>query len=108
MLKKRFSFLSLIIVCVVSVAVFFGLSVYWLNANIGSASEIFKLVRTMQLVQEKFVGNVDRDQLYTGALRGIVKSLDDPHSVYLDKKDYESLSTMTEGHFGGVGIVLGM
>lgn len=108
MLKKRFNFLSLIIACVVSLAMFFGFCVYWINNNLGSVSEIFKLARTMQLIQEKFVGNVDTDQLYTGALRGMVKSLDDPHSVYLDKKDYESLSTITEGHFGGVGIVLGM
>jgi len=108
MLKKRFSFVGLLIACVTSCAVLLGAGAYWLNAYVGSASELFKMAYTIQLIQQKFVGDVDREQLYAGALRGMVKELGDPHSVYLDKKDYESLSTITEGHFGGVGIVLGM
>ena len=108
MLKKRFSFVGLFIACVTSCAILLGVGAYWLNIHVGSASELFKMVYTMQLIQQKFVGDVDREQLYAGALRGMVKELGDPYSVYLDKKDYESLSTITEGHFGGVGIVLGM
>ena len=108
MLKKRFSFLGLIIACAVVLAVSLGLGTYWFSKNVGSVSEIFKIVHTMNIVQEKFVGDVNKKQLLTGALRGMVKELGDPYSVYLDKEDYESLSTMTEGHFGGVGIVLGM
>jgi carboxyl-terminal processing protease len=108
MLKKRFSFVGLLVACIISCTVLLGVGAYWLNAHVGSASEIFQVAHTMQLIQQKFVGDVDREQLYAGALRGMVKELDDPYSAYLDKKDYESLSTLTEGHFGGVGIVLGM
>ena len=29
-------------------------------------------------------------------------------STYLDNQDFAALNTMTEGHFGGVGMVMGM
>jgi carboxyl-terminal processing protease len=37
----------------------------------------------------------------------MVHALDDPYSVYLDKEDFTKLSEMTEGSFGGIGIVFG-
>lgn len=38
----------------------------------------------------------------------MVKQLGDPYSTYLDNQDFAALNTMTEGHFGGVGMVMGM
>ena len=38
----------------------------------------------------------------------MVNALGDPYSVYLDDESCKSLMTSTEGHFGGIGVVIGM
>lgn len=67
-----------------------------------------RMIFAMRVIQSQFVNEVDNDKLINGAIAGMVSSLDDPHSVYLDKDMYKSLMEHTEGSFGGVGIVLGM
>ena len=106
MFKKRFSLAGLIMACLITCGALVGIGVYWLNGNIGSVSDLFKLARSAKLIQKNYVGDVASDVLYEGALRGMVKSLDDPHSVYLDKKDFAHLAMSTEGHFSGIGAVL--
>ena len=48
------------------------------------------------------------DTLMTGAVKGMVASLGDPHSVYMDQKMFKEFMIETEGSFGGVGIVVGV
>jgi carboxyl-terminal processing protease len=36
-----------------------------------------------------------------------VESLDDPYSEYMDEKGFARLNEMTDGTFGGIGVVLG-
>lgn len=48
------------------------------------------------------------DTLMTGAVKGMINSLGDPHSIYMDAKLYKDFMIETEGSFGGVGIVLGV
>lgn len=55
-------------------------------------------------LQSRFVEEVDPEVLYKGALDGMMKSLNDPYTVYLDKSDMRSLNDTTEGAFYGVGL----
>lgn len=55
-------------------------------------------------LQSRFVEEVDPEVLYKGALDGMMKSLGDPYTVYLDKSDMRSLNDTTEGAFYGVGL----
>ena len=66
----------------------------------------------LDLVEEAWVvilnDFVDSDKLdpsilSQGAIRGIIESLDDPYSAYLDVKQYELMQTRLEGSFGGIG-----
>ncbi len=69
------------------------------------------MVRTLSEVFGKIKANyvdpVDDKTLLENAIRGMVTGLD-PHSSYLDKKDFEELRVGTTGEFGGLGIVVGM
>ena len=42
-----------------------------------------------------------------GAISGMIQSLADPHSIYLDPKTYHQLMEQTIGSFGGIGIYMG-
>ncbi|MDO4997264.1 MAG: S41 family peptidase [Neisseria sp.] len=46
------------------------------------------------------------DKLLEGAMKGMVDSLD-PHSEYMNKKDYAELKEHTTGEFGGLGMEIG-
>lgn len=67
-----------------------------------------KLFRAALVVKGQYVGNVDGVKLMNGSIKGLVGSLGDPYSVYMDPKMYSELILETKGSFGGVGIVLGV
>ncbi len=54
-------------------------------------------------IRDDYVDEVDLDKLMTGAIRGMLNTLD-PHSQYLTSKQYENLMVSTHGSFGGLGI----
>jgi carboxyl-terminal processing protease len=66
------------------------------------------LVKVVTLVRTQYLQPVDVTQLVDGAIRGIVNSLNDPYSVYLDPKTYSQLHEQIKGSFGGVGILVGV
>ena len=67
---------------------------------------VARLIGVMQSVERKYVNDVDTDTIINGAISGMVGSLGDPHSLYMDVEKYEKLKSQTEGSFGGVGIVM--
>ena len=61
----------------------------------------------LQQVHENYVKEVGKDELVLNALKGMLQNLDD-HSSFLDTRDYNDLQAETTGHFGGVGIEIGV
>lgn len=63
----------------------------------------------MEKVRHDYVDgtNLTYQDLVYGALKGMVNELD-PHSEFLDPQEYKDLQSDTEGHFGGLGIVVAM
>lgn len=84
-----------------------GTEAVLLNRLTGSASESVRFLRTMNLLKRNYNGEVDNHQLFDGAIKGMVEAAGDPYTVYLNSKDFQQLSEMTGGSFGGIGIVFG-
>src|SRR6266850_4175869 len=65
--------------------------------------------RVMETVRKDYVDGqkLTYQELVYGALKGMVDTLD-PHSEFLDPEKYKELQNDTEGHFGGIGIVVAM
>jgi carboxyl-terminal processing protease len=63
----------------------------------------------MERVRKDYVDgqSLSYQDLVYGALRGMIDKLD-PHSEFLDPEKYKELQNDTEGHFGGLGIVISM
>lgn len=66
------------------------------------------LVKVIALVKTQYLNTVDYNAMVEGAIKGIVQSLDDPYSAYLDPATYRQLREQIKGSFGGLGIVVGM
>lgn len=66
------------------------------------------LVKVFTLIQTQYTGEVDASKMVEGAIRGMVESLDDPYSVYLDEETFKQLEEQISGSFGGLGILVGV
>jgi carboxyl-terminal processing protease len=62
----------------------------------------------MRGIEDNYVEEVDARKLLYGALRGMTFSLNDPHSSFIEPDAYRQVRENTQGHFGGLGIVIGM
>jgi len=74
-------------------------------ANINSLKELSDV---MDIILENFVGEkeITQKELIHGALEGMMKSLDDPHSNYFSKDQMTSFTEDIKGEYAGVGMVV--
>src|SRR6266568_622124 len=54
-------------------------------------------------VRANYVREVDDSELINSAINGMVSSLD-PHSSYMDPKEFADMQVQTRGEFGGLGL----
>jgi len=69
---------------------------------------VSNLVKVVAIVRTQALQPVNSDQLIEGAVAGIVESLGDPYSVYLEPKTFAALQEQIKGSFGGLGILVGL
>jgi carboxyl-terminal processing protease len=56
-----------------------------------------------EIVRNQYFKPVPDDKLVEASINGMVSSLD-PHSSYMNPKEYADLSSQTKGEFGGLGL----
>jgi len=69
------------------------------NKRLDAFMDVFQRVRV------DYVDKVDDKKLIEGAINGMLASLD-PHSSYLDAKDFENMKQVTDGQYGGLGLTV--
>lgn len=69
--------------------------------------ELRLFTEVFQRIKTAYVEPVDDATLLEDALRGMILGLD-PHSAYLEPREFETLQQHTSGEFGGLGIEVGM
>ncbi|MGI6657316.1 MAG: S41 family peptidase [Desulfobulbus sp.] len=57
----------------------------------------------LTLIQQYYVDPVDANKVITGAINGMMATLD-PHSAYMSPEDFKELEEETTGSFTGIGI----
>jgi carboxyl-terminal processing protease len=87
-----------------------GASAVWLMGAVsgqGGATyrELDIFTRVLANIENNYVEPVDEQKLLYGAIKGMMSTLD-PHSIFMEPKQYAELKTATTGDFGGVGIDL--
>ncbi|MEZ5559142.1 MAG: S41 family peptidase [Pseudomonadales bacterium] len=106
MILRPLTLLGIVISMVTGIAM--GIIGYrnWLGGDAANPeSQAFEQV--LRQVHDNYVSEVPTGDLLLGALRGMVQQLDD-HSLFLDSGEFDALQEQTSGHFGGVGIELGL
>ncbi|WP_421825358.1 S41 family peptidase [Lacticaseibacillus hulanensis] len=65
-----------------------------------------KVLTTYTTIRDNYVTKPSDKKLVDGAINGMIKSLDDPFSNYLQDTDATSLNTEISGSFGGIGATM--
>ena len=107
MFKKKVSIwvIPLVVIATVSLTL---IGVAWgLQKVTHNAAGAIQFLFTLGRIHSGYVGEYTDKKLFEGAMHGMVESLDDPYSEYLDAEAFTHLNEMTDGTFGGIGVVLG-
>nr|WP_246628053.1 S41 family peptidase [Paenibacillus oenotherae] len=68
-----------------------------------SEKELNKLNAVVELIETKYFRDTDRTKVLDGAIKGMMESLGDPYSVYMEKDVAQHFSESVEGSFTGIG-----
>lgn len=109
-MKKRLLQSLLVVLVVFNVTV--GLRVYQAAASVGEKDDsgyasIAVFARALQLVRQDYVDEkkVSYEDLTHAAMKGMLNSLD-PHSQFMEPRDFKGMQDDTNSRFGGLGVVV--
>ncbi|MEY3658325.1 MAG: hypothetical protein RL425_1086 [Pseudomonadota bacterium] len=77
------------------------------SADVTVSRDIERFVSVYERVKADYVDKLDDERLIKGAIDGMLASLD-PHSSYLDARDFKQMQISTDGNYGGLGLVVSM
>ncbi|WP_243385888.1 S41 family peptidase [Bacillus kexueae] len=101
-MRKRTLFISLLIL--VSATVFTTLMVIQAGPKVVSSQETYeKLNEVMDILENQYVEDIDQDLLIEGAIKGMVDSLEDPYTTYMDKEEAKGFHETISSSFEGIG-----
>jgi carboxyl-terminal processing protease len=69
--------------------------------------QLDQFMAVMERIKADYVDKVDDKTLIKGAIDGMLASLD-PHSSYMDERDYKNMQSTTDGNYGGLGLTVQM
>ena len=97
---------------ILNLTLFLIFLIVFVSINVFASDKIKKenedlLQSVIKLVQEEYIDETVEDEIVESAINGMLQSLD-PHSLYLNQKDFKELTSDTKGEFGGLGIEVTM
>ena len=96
-----------VILLLVGMAIGFFLAAQWVPSVSAVPRQDYESLEAftniLSIVKKNYVEDVDTKNLVSGAINGMLSSLD-PHSAYLTPELYKELQMDTQGRFGGLGI----
>ena len=104
-MKKKLGYLLITVICSVFSVQCFSQNFLSKNKKSGADSQYKQVMEQLyDYIRDNYVEEVDPEVLYQGAIKGMLGTLDDPYSVYMDAAEWRSLTDVTQGEFGGVGL----
>ncbi|QVY61178.1 S41 family peptidase [Cytobacillus gottheilii] len=73
------------------------------NENSAVTFDIEKMESAYQLILNSYVEEVESEELAEGAIQGMLATLDDPYSVYMDEESARQFNEALESSFEGIG-----
>ncbi len=65
--------------------------------------DLNKISQTFDLIKSNYIEDVDDNELVEGAIEGMLSTLEDPHTSYLDSEMMQQFNEQIESSFEGIG-----
>lgn len=117
--KRQKIYRTIMLIVVVALVTFIVTTVLTYNGSIryvvsnknthgnNIAKKIDVLLATVtELIDEKYIGSVNEEELIDGALKGLVESVGDTYTEYYSKEELEDFKASTLGNFVGIGVYM--
>ncbi|SFF68268.1 carboxyl-terminal processing protease [Halobacillus alkaliphilus] len=72
------------------------------------SADLEKVEQAFSTIKENYVSEVDKDKLIEGAVQGMLDTLEDPYSVYMDQETMKQFNQSIESSFQGIGAEVSM
>ncbi|NLM52120.1 MAG: S41 family peptidase [Firmicutes bacterium] len=66
--------------------------------------ELQPFIEVLDILTERYLEDVSRQELINAAIHGMVDSLGDPQTTYMSARDWEEIMIKIDGSFSGVGV----
>lgn len=101
-IKKRNFLVAILLTMIITMG--FTLSFSRFTSVSGKETEQFdKLFETYETIKQGYYQKVDDEKLVEGAVKGMVESLDDPYTSYMNIKEAEGFDENISSSFEGIG-----
>lgn len=97
-----FSFLIVVITIFLTFVVMKDISDNKANSN-KKTVDLSEVEEVYDLIKKEYFKGVDSDKLVEGAIKGMLESLDDPHTSYMNKAETDNFSDVMNGSYEGIG-----
>lgn len=108
--KDLASFTILEVVLIIIIAILFGVIVgYFINYSRNDTtkdSNLGEVVSTYNNIVNNYYGELDKSDLAEAAIKGMVESLNDPYSNYMEGSAANSFNESIDGSFVGIGVMI--
>ena len=63
-----------------------------------------RFIDNYNYIVQNYYGDLNKEELVEHAISGMLESIDDPYTTYLDKNESNTFNTTLEGSFEGIGV----
>ncbi|MFC1904616.1 S41 family peptidase [Chloroflexota bacterium] len=107
MLKTKV--IALILLIVACLALSFGAG-YATSDSIAPSPELDSVKQAWDIILDEYIGKdkLDTSSLSKAAIKGMIETLDDPYTAYMDAEAFKLSLTRLEGKFDGIGAYVGV
>lgn len=115
--KVKRIYRSVMLIIVVALVTFVITSVFLYNklgtSNLGNltingkSSDLIKKIYAIQtILDNKYISNINKEELLNNAIKGYVEGLGDEYTEYFTEEEMEDFYTELEGNYVGIGIYM--
>ena len=99
----------LVVITVITTLLFSSMGNFILLGNMSGYTSndiafIRKIIESKNVLTDKFYENISEEELFDGAMAGMLDAVGDPYTEYLPVKESELLEQISSGKYEGIGI----
>lgn len=109
--NKQFKLSEVMILILITTIIGFilGLSVFKImdrdvDIKDETSNELSRFIESYNYITDNYYGDLDKDELISSAISGMLESIDDPYTTYIDDNASNVFNTTLEGSFQGIGV----